>query len=104
MYSSGKRMFVLIIIGILLLKIILIWTYYFQMSINLDNPLIPASLLDGKRNYSFFLTGIYAIAIILGFTYLVFKKFFWAIAVLILIALIVPIFTWQYLNDYFLSV
>lgn len=101
---SGKRMFILIMAGFFLLKIIAIWITYFQWSINLDNPLIPDSLLEGKRDYSIFLTAIYSIAIILGFGYLTFKKYFWTIAVLMLIALIVPIFTWQYLNDYFLSV
>ncbi|MBY8962499.1 hypothetical protein KJK34_07015 [Flavobacterium sp. D11R37] len=87
--TRKRKIFVLIFAGLYLLKIITAWASYLQNSYNLNNPLIPTSLLDGIRDYTIFITGISVIAIVLALLYIITKRFFWLIAALLIVTFIV---------------
>lgn len=82
MNREGKHIVIYVIIGVILLKLILLWTEYFQFRVNLSNPLIPRSLSEWKFNYSLFLTFTKGTALFLCVCYLLAKRFFWPIVLI----------------------
>ena len=83
------------------LKIILLWINHFQMNERFDSPLVPEGIIDAHRDYSMFVTGVYVLALLLGLLYILTKKLFWLIAILLVLAFFVPSFTAEYIQDYF---
>ncbi|KAF2519419.1 hypothetical protein E0W68_03460 [Flavobacterium salilacus subsp. salilacus] len=101
---NGKRkIFVLVMAGIFLLKIITLWASYFQTSYNLDNPLIPRSILEGIYDYTVLLTGIYVFAILLSILYIVTERFFWVIIAFLALTFIIPALADEHFRQYFIK-
>ncbi len=91
MNSEGKSIVIYVIIGVILLKIAILWTEYFQFKMNLNNPLIPQSLSVWKFNYSLFLTLTKGTALLLCVYYLLAKRFFLPILIFSLAVLVAEV-------------
>lgn len=104
MQPQDRRIVAIVILCIAFIQMAIVGVKLLQSDANLSNPLIPDTLINGIRNYSFAMMGCYFIAIILLVIYLKTQKFFWAIiigSVIILaaVALLTPQIQHYFLNN-----
>jgi small-conductance mechanosensitive channel len=101
---EGKKTISVVLMGVSALQIVIIAVRYFQSAANLNNPLIPQSLLEGIRNYSITLIGFYILAIACNGLYLLTKRFFLATAIASGTVMIMVLIFGHYIHDYFLHI
>ncbi len=103
MQVKDRKIVAIVVLAIAFIQIFLVGGRYVKTAINLNNPLIPDSLITGIRNYSFAMIGCYFVAVLLMAVYLKTQKFFWAlITASILILAAVALFTVQ-IQNFFLN-
>lgn len=101
---ENKRIFSIVVLCLALLQIIVIVTRYLQARSNLQNPLIPQSLVDHVAEFSGIMLSLYIIVALLNIFYLLRKKAFITIAVISSIILIGLALFGQYFHSAYFNV
>jgi len=92
-----------VFLAVLVLRIVTVIANYIQYAVNLNNPLIPDSLLRGIRDFSVFTAGCYLVAALLNIVFLATQKLFWpAVLFSILVLVGITVFAPQ-ISTFFLN-
>ncbi|AWH86848.1 hypothetical protein HYN59_17805 [Flavobacterium album] len=100
---QDRKIISIVILAISLLQAIIVSVRYFQSDLNLSNPLIPDSLLNGIRNFTIAMVAIYVFVVLLNVFYLATKKLFLPIAVLSILILSAGSYFTSAIHDYFIN-
>jgi hypothetical protein len=100
--NQAKKIISIAVLGICILQILIVAARYFEAKANMNNPLIPGSLIVYIRNFSLIAIGLYVIAVLSNIFYLVTKRFFLgavivSFIILLSVALLLPqLYTYFY--------
>lgn len=98
---TGKKVFMYVIIGLCLLRLVVLWLEYLQFSYNLDNPLIPKSILTYKLKFDLYLSLFLSLPLMPSLYYIFSKRFFIFLAALSVMLIILPSIAGNVISDIF---
>jgi|GEM_PF-6263598 hypothetical protein len=100
---QDRKIISIVILAISLLQAVIVAVRYFRSVVNLNNPLIPESLLTGIRNFSITVIAIYVIVALLNIYFLVTKKFFLPVTIVSILTLCAIFYFTADMQSYFIN-
>lgn len=103
MTESNKKAVVLAVMGFTFLRLLYVWAEYFQFRMNMNNPLIPHSLIDYRLKVSIVFSILKCPVFIMGTFYLLVKKAFWLTIIICFLSLLFDTFLSPYMISLFMG-